>query len=106
LFLDERENDGVGNELPAIHELLSFEPQGGPGFHRRAQDVPGRDLRKPEPLGENLTLWVHARAWCAKQKDEHGSIHVLPTTAELDAPFLHEAVVVAQEEVLLHLLDG
>src|SRR5437667_11277430 len=41
-----------------------------------------------------------------KRRMNTARLHVPLAAAELDAPFLHEPIVMSQQQVLLHLRDG
>ena len=62
LFLDQGENDGIGDELPFVHELLGLATERRTGRDRGTEDVARRDLRQPEPLREDLALCALPRA--------------------------------------------
>jgi hypothetical protein len=56
LALDQVENDGVGDELPLVVELLGLLAEGRTVLHRGAQDVARRDLGEPQTLRQDLAL--------------------------------------------------
>jgi len=62
LFLDQGENDGIGDEFAIVHELPGFASQRRAGSNRGTEDVARRDLRQPEPLREDLALCALPRA--------------------------------------------
>src|SRR2546425_5948699 len=62
LFLDQGEDDRVGDELAIVHELLGLATERRSRRDRGAEDVACRDLRQPEPLREDLALRALPRA--------------------------------------------
>src|SRR5256886_14963935 len=62
LFLDQGEDDRIGDELAIVHELLGLATERRSRRDRGAEDVACRDLRQPEPLREDLALRALPRA--------------------------------------------
>src|SRR5437588_6759544 len=62
LFLDQGEDDRVGDELAIVHELLGLATERCSRRDRGAEDVACRDLRQAEPLREDLALRALPRA--------------------------------------------
>ena len=71
LVLDQTQNHAVGNELPLVIVLLGFYTEGRAFLHGGADQIAGRDLGKPEALGEDLTLCPLPRARRPQDEDVH-----------------------------------
>ena len=53
---EHRDGDRVGDELAALHVRRASRPRAVPSRDRRAEQVPGRDVRDPESLREDGRL--------------------------------------------------
>ena len=71
-FLDETDNDVVGNELALIHHGLGGKPERGAGLDGGAQHVPRGNLRNAELFADELRLGALAGAGGADENKTHG----------------------------------
>ena len=71
LVLDHVQNDAVGHQLAFIIVLLGVEAEWRAVLHCFPEQVAGRDLGQPQPLGEDLALRPLPRARRSQDEDEH-----------------------------------
>jgi hypothetical protein len=90
-FEDHADDHVVGNEVAGVHVLLGLAAELGPLVHRLAQDVPRREVRQVEVLGEALGLGALAGTGRTKEDqvelghDGERGFRVAPTRAAGEA---------------------
>jgi len=65
------DHDGVGHQIPGLHEPVRLLPQRRPGRDRRPENVPGRDLGDALALLEHPRQGPFAGARGAKEDEVH-----------------------------------
>src|SRR5437870_8975245 len=95
-----------GTSLPLSMNFLASRPSGVPAFTAARSRSPVVILGKPSRSASSFPWVPLPEPGAPKRRMNTATLHVPLPAAELHAPFLHEPVVMAQQQVLLHLLHG
>ena len=70
-FLDQVDDQVIGNQTTAVHDALGDQAQFGAGLDRGTQHVAGGDLRDTEFFGDELSLSTFTGPGSSQQNDAH-----------------------------------
>src|ERR1051326_367050 len=93
-----------GTSEPASMNFFASRPSGVSAFTAARRISPVVIFGRPS-RSARIFPWVPLpEPGAPNRRMNTACLHVALAAAELDAPFLHEAVVMAQQQMLLHLL--
>src|SRR3989441_7360266 len=96
-----------GTSFPSSMNFLASRPSGVPAATAARRMSPVVIFGSPSRSARILPCVPFPEPGAPKRRMNTARLHVpLLAAAELDAPFLHEPVIVPQQQVLLHLRDG
>src|SRR6266550_3260999 len=95
-----------GTSFPSSMNFLASRPSGVPVWTAARRMSPVVIFGSPSRCARILPCVPFPEPGAPKRRMNTARLHVPLAAAELDAPFLHEPVVVSQQQVLLDLCDG